>query len=121
VLTAVKVAIVLVVVAVGSALVQPQNWVPFAPNGLQAVASTASVVFFSYIGFDAVANTAEESKNPQRDVPLGILVSLTVCAVLYIAVCLVLTGMVPDGVPGPRGAPRRRLCVPRHARPRGFH
>lgn len=65
VMTCTKVAIVLLVVAVGTTEVDPANWVPFAPTGIPAVVSTSTLVFFAYVGFDAVANTAEESKNPQ--------------------------------------------------------
>ncbi|CAM8901780.1 unnamed protein product [Rhodiola kirilowii] len=71
------------------------NWSPFVPNGFKPVLTGATVVFFAYTGFDAVANSAEESKKPQRDLPIGIMGSLLVCASLYIAVCLVITGMVP--------------------------
>ncbi|KAJ7519305.1 hypothetical protein O6H91_20G033100 [Diphasiastrum complanatum] len=95
VMTATKVCIILLVVAAGSWKIEPTNWIPFAPNGLTAIITGSTVVFFAYIGFDAVANSAEESKRPERDLPIGILVSLLVCAVLYIAVCLVITGMVP--------------------------
>ncbi|KAG0589145.1 hypothetical protein M758_2G248900 [Ceratodon purpureus] len=95
VMTVTKIVIVLMVIAVGSFEVETSNWTPFAPNGLTAVITGATVVFFAYVGFDAVANSAEESKNPQRDLPIGILVSLFFCAGLYVAVCLVVTGMVP--------------------------
>lgn len=95
VMTVTKIVIVLMVIAVGSFEVDTANWTPFAPNGLTAVITGTTVVFFAYVGFDAVANSAEESKNPQRDLPIGILVSLFVCAGLYVAVCLVVTGMVP--------------------------
>ncbi|WOL05629.1 cationic amino acid transporter 9, chloroplastic [Canna indica] len=94
-MTATKVVIVIVVIVAGAFEVDVSNWSPFAPNGYGAVVTGATVVFFSYVGFDAVANSAEESKRPQRDLPLGILGSLLVCAILYIGVCLVLTGMVP--------------------------
>lgn len=94
-MTCTKVAIVLLVIGAGAFQVDPANWVPLAPRGAGAVVTAASVVFFSYVGFDAVANSAEESKNPQRDLPVGILASLGVCVVLYVAVALVLTGMVP--------------------------
>jgi len=94
-MTVTKIVIVLMVIAVGSFEVDTSNWTPFAPNGLAAVITGTTVVFFAYVGFDAVANSAEESKNPQRDLPLGILVSLFVCAGMYVAVCLVVTGMVP--------------------------
>ncbi|KAM7277169.1 hypothetical protein ACFE04_019035 [Oxalis oulophora] len=71
------------------------NWSPFVPNGFNAVLTGATVVFFAYVGFDAVANSAEEAKRPQRDLPIGILGSLLICIALYIGVCLVITGMVP--------------------------
>ncbi|CAH8273682.1 unnamed protein product [Arabidopsis lyrata] len=95
VMTATKVVIVLVVICAGAFEIDVANWSPFAPNGFKAVLTGATVVFFSYVGFDAVANSAEESKNPQRDLPIGIMGSLLVCILLYIGVCLVLTGMVP--------------------------
>ncbi|KAJ4955877.1 hypothetical protein NE237_012660 [Protea cynaroides] len=94
-MTMTKVIIVLVVIVVGSFKVDVSNWSPFVPNGFKAVVTGATVVFFAYVGFDAVANSAEESKRPQRDLPIGILGSLLVCAMLYVAVCLVITGMVP--------------------------
>ncbi|KAF2535755.1 hypothetical protein F2Q68_00018498 [Brassica cretica] len=95
VMTATKVVIVLVVICAGAFDIDVANWSPFAPNGFKAVLTGATVVFFSYVGFDAVANSAEESNNPQRDLPIGIMGSLLVCISLYIGVCLVLTGMVP--------------------------
>ncbi|CAK9249611.1 unnamed protein product, partial [Sphagnum jensenii] len=95
IMTVTKVVIVLMVIAVGCSKVDPSNWTPFAPNGATAIITGTTIVFFAYVGFDAVANSAEESKNPQRDLPLGILVSLLVCAGLYVGVCLVITGMVP--------------------------
>ncbi|XP_020247110.1 cationic amino acid transporter 9, chloroplastic [Asparagus officinalis] len=94
-MTATKVLIVVFVVLVGAFEVDVSNWSPFAPNGIKAVVTGATVVFFAYVGFDAVANSAEESKRPQRDLPIGILGSLVVCILLYVAVCLVITGMVP--------------------------
>ncbi|MDR3593120.1 MAG: amino acid permease [Negativicutes bacterium] len=75
--------------------VNPLNWQPFLPFGLSGVASGAAIVFFAYIGFDAVSTAAEECKNPNRDIPVGIVGSLLVCTVLYIAVAAVLTGVVP--------------------------
>ncbi len=79
----------------GAFYVKPENWTPFAPNGLTGIASAAAIIFFAYIGFDAVSTAAEESRNPQRDMPRAILGSLAACTVLYILVALVLTGMVP--------------------------
>ncbi|OVA14392.1 Amino acid/polyamine transporter I [Macleaya cordata] len=94
-MTSTKVIIVLVVIIAGAFEVDVSNWSPFAPNGFKAIVTGSTVVFFAYVGFDAVANSAEESKRPQRDLPIGILGSLLICAILYIAVCLVITGMVP--------------------------
>ncbi|MBC8015154.1 MAG: amino acid permease [Sporomusaceae bacterium] len=75
--------------------VNPLNWQPFLPFGLSGVATGAAIVFFAYIGFDAVSTAAEECKNPNRDIPIGIIGSLAVCTILYIAVAAVLTGVVP--------------------------
>ncbi|XP_028098029.1 cationic amino acid transporter 9, chloroplastic isoform X1 [Camellia sinensis] len=94
VMTSTKVLIVIFVIIVGAFKIDVSNWTPFAPNGFKAILTGATVVFFAYVGFDAVANSAEESKRPQRDLPLGIMGSLLICAALYIGVCLVLTGMV---------------------------
>lgn len=94
-MTVTKVVIVIVVIIAGAFKVDVSNWTPFAPNGYNAVLTGATVVFFAYVGFDAVANSAEESKKPQRDLPLGIIGSLLICIALYIGVCLVITGMVP--------------------------
>lgn len=88
-----KVGVVVFFIAFGAFYVNPLNWHPFAPNGVSGVLSGAAIVFFAFIGFDAVSTAAEESKNPQRDMPIGILASLAVCVVLYVAVSLVLTGM----------------------------
>ncbi|CAN1272208.1 Cationic amino acid transporter 9, chloroplastic [Linum perenne] len=100
VMTVTKVVIVIIVIFVGAFEVDVANWTPFAPNGVKAIFTGATVVFFAYVGFDAVANSAEESKKPQRDLPLGIIGSLFICIVLYIAVCLVITGMVPYNLIG---------------------
>jgi basic amino acid/polyamine antiporter, APA family len=85
-------AIVVFCVAAGS-YVHPANWKPFMPNGFQGVLTGGAIVFFTYIGFDSVSTAAEECKNPKRDLPFGILCSLGVCAVFYVAVALVLTGI----------------------------
>jgi APA family basic amino acid/polyamine antiporter len=90
-----KVAVVLFVIVVGAAYVEPANWEPFLPYGMPGVLQGAAYIFFAYIGFDSVSTHAEEAENPQRDVPIGIIVSLTLCTSLYVAVALVLTGMVP--------------------------
>jgi APA family basic amino acid/polyamine antiporter len=88
-----KLAIVAFFVVLGAFYIRPENWVPFAPNGIRGISSAAAIVFFAYIGFDAVSTAAEETRNPQRDMPIGILASLGICTVLYIAVALVLTGI----------------------------
>ncbi|XP_076888861.1 cationic amino acid transporter 9, chloroplastic-like [Bidens hawaiensis] len=95
IMTTTKIVIVLVVIIVGAFEVDDSNWSPFAPNGIKSMLTGATVAFFAYVGFDAVANSAEESKRPQRDLPIGIIGSLLICIALYIGVCLVITGMVP--------------------------
>jgi basic amino acid/polyamine antiporter, APA family len=91
----VKLAAVLLFIVVGVWYVKPSNWTPFLPFGIKGVLGGAAVVFFAYIGFDAVSTAAEEVKNPKRDMPIGIIASLIVCTVLYIVVSLILTGIVP--------------------------
>ncbi len=95
VIVVVKLAVVVFFLAVGIRSVEPANWSPFMPYGFQGVGAAAAIVFFAYIGFDAVSTTAEEAKNPQRDLPIGIIASLSVCGVLYVLVSAVLTGMIP--------------------------
>jgi basic amino acid/polyamine antiporter, APA family len=90
-----KLAVILFFIAVGAPAINADNWTPFMPNGFEGVRAAAAIIFFAYIGFDAVSTAAEEARNPQRDVPLGILGSLAVCTVLYISVAAVLTGLVP--------------------------
>jgi APA family basic amino acid/polyamine antiporter len=90
-----KVAILIFFVIVGAFYVKPANWHPFAPSGWAGIGSGAALIFFAYIGFDAVSTAAEECRNPQRDMPIGLLGSLGICSVLYIATALVLTGIVP--------------------------
>src|SRR5262249_51723439 len=91
----VKVAIVLLFLALGFKWVRPENWTPFMPYGVTGIAAGAGVIFFAYIGFDALTTTSEEVVRPQRDLPIGILGSLALCTILYLAVEAVLTGMVP--------------------------
>ena len=91
----IKVVVICLFIGVGAFYVKPENWVPFAPNGIKGIFVGAYLLFFAYIGFDAVSTAAEETKNPQRDLPIGILASLAICTVLYMAVGAVLTGMVP--------------------------
>ncbi|MDB5140443.1 MAG: putative amino acid permease YhdG [Mucilaginibacter sp.] len=89
-----KIAIVIMVIIIGFFYVTPANWHPFMPNGFSGVMKGVSGVFFAYIGFDAISTTAEECKDPQRDLPRGMIYSLIICTVLYILIALVLTGMV---------------------------
>ena len=90
----VKLCIILLVIAVGVFYVDTDNWHPFAPNGAVGVLKGVSAVFFAYIGFDAISTTAEECKNPQRDLPRGMMWAIVICTILYIIIALVLTGMV---------------------------
>ncbi|QQR76209.1 MAG: amino acid permease [Holophagales bacterium] len=90
-----KLAIIGFFVCFGAFYVKPANWSPFAPNGFAGMATAAALVFFAYIGFDAVSTAAEETRNPERDLPIAILGSLAICTVIYIAVAAVLTGMLP--------------------------
>jgi APA family basic amino acid/polyamine antiporter len=94
IMVVVKLCIVLLVIAVGVFYVDTANWDPFAPNGVTGVLKGVSAVFFAYIGFDAISTTAEECKDPQRDLPRGMMWAIIICTILYIAIALVLTGMV---------------------------
>ena len=89
-----KLAIIAFFIIVGAFYVKPEHWVPFAPNGFRGISSAAAIIFFAYIGFDAVSTAAEESKNPQHDMPVAMIASLIICTVIYILVALVLTGML---------------------------
>jgi APA family basic amino acid/polyamine antiporter len=89
----IKVAVVVFVIAFGAFMVHPTNWHPFAPSGFGGVMGGAAIVFFAFIGFDAVSTTAEETKNPQRDLPIGMIASLIICTVLYVLMAAVLTGI----------------------------
>jgi len=89
-----KITIVVAVIAIGFFYVTPANWHPFMPNGFGGVMKGVSGVFFAYIGFDAISTTAEECRDPQRDLPRGMIYSLIICTVLYILIAIVLTGMV---------------------------
>jgi APA family basic amino acid/polyamine antiporter len=88
-----KLAIILLVIVAGAFYVAPANWTPFLPNGMGGVMAGTAAVFFSYIGFDAISTTAEECKDPQRDLPRGMFASLIICTVIYVAIALILTGM----------------------------
>ena len=89
-----KIAVIIFVIVMGFFYVDANNWDPFLPNGFTGVLAGVSAVFYAYIGFDAISTTAEECKNPQRDLPRGMIYSLIICTVLYILIALVLTGMV---------------------------
>ena len=89
----IKVAVVVFFIAFGAFMVNPTNWHPFMPHGFPGVMSGAAIVFFAFIGFDAVSTTAEETKNPQRDMPIGIIASLIICTLLYVLMAAVLTGI----------------------------
>jgi APA family basic amino acid/polyamine antiporter len=95
VMVTIKMAAILFFIMVGFSYVDPGNWSPFMPYGFSGVMAAGAVVFFAYIGFDAVSTTAEEAKNPQRDLPIGIIASLVICTVLYISVAAILSGIVP--------------------------
>ena len=117
IMVGVKVAVIILVIIVGAFFINPANWHPFAPYGYTGISffgktlfgqtgaggeplgmlAGASIVFFSYIGFESVSTHAEEARNPQKDVPIGLIASLIVCTVLYIGVAIVLSGMVPNG------------------------
>jgi APA family basic amino acid/polyamine antiporter len=90
----VKLAVILLVLAVGVFYIDTKNWNPFAPNGVSGVLKGVSAVFFAYIGFDAISTTAEECKNPQKDLPRGMMWAIIICTILYVAIALVLTGIV---------------------------
>ena len=94
IMTVLKIGIILLVIFLGMFYVHPANWSPFAPNGVVGVMKGVSAVFFAYIGFDALSTTAEECKNPRKDLPTAMILSLVICTVLYVALALVLTGMI---------------------------
>ena len=93
----VKLFVVAVVIVVGARYLDPAHWRPYAPFGTAGILRGAAYIFFAYIGFDAVSTHAEEARNPQRDVPIGIVGSLAICTLLYVLTAAVLTGMVPYG------------------------
>ena len=95
IMVGVNMFIILSFIVVGSFYVKPENWVPFAPNGIEGIFTGAFVIFFAYIGFDAVSTAAEETKNPQKDLPIAIMGTLTICTILYVCAALVLTGVIP--------------------------
>jgi APA family basic amino acid/polyamine antiporter len=94
VMVIIKLCVIFLIIVLGSYYVHPANWSPFTPNGFSGVLKGVSAVFFAYIGFDAISTTAEECKNPQRDLPRGMIYSLIICTILYVLLALVLTGMI---------------------------
>ncbi|OYU97806.1 MAG: amino acid transporter [Bacteroidetes bacterium B1(2017)] len=94
IMVGIKLLVVIMVIIVGAFYVNPDNWSPFSPNGMEGVMKGVSSVFFAYIGFDALATTAEECKDPKKDLPKSMVASLIICTILYILIALVLTGMV---------------------------
>ncbi|MGH8289816.1 MAG: amino acid permease [Steroidobacteraceae bacterium] len=102
IIVVIKIAVVLTFIFLGIGYIQPHNWHPFIPPnaghwgvyGISGIFAAAGLIFFAYIGFDAISTTAQEAKNPQRDMPIGILASLVICTVLYVIVSVILTGMV---------------------------
>src|SRR5579872_3889347 len=90
-----KIAAIFAFIIAGAHYINPNLWHPFAPMGWSGILTGGSIIFFTYIGFDSVSTAAEEARNPQRDLPIGIIATLVVCTVLYIGVAIVLTGIVP--------------------------
>lgn len=104
IMVAVKLGVIALFVIAGAFYIKPENWTPFAPNGLEGIFMGAFIIFFAYIGFDALATAAEECKNPQKDLPIGIIGSLLITTLVYVLVALVLTGLQPtSGVAIPEG------------------
>ena len=95
IMVVVKLLVLGLFVAVGAAHIDPENYKPFAPNGWRGIHQGAAIVFFAYIGFDAISTAAEETKNPQRNMPIGILGGLAICTLIYVIVGAVATGIVP--------------------------
>jgi APA family basic amino acid/polyamine antiporter len=95
IMVAVKLVVLAFFVLVGTSFVRPDNWHPFAPNGFAGVGAGAAIIFFAYIGFDAVSTCAEECRNPGRDMPIGIIGSLVACTAIYVVVALIFSGLMP--------------------------
>ncbi len=94
VMVGLKLLVIIMVIVLGAFYVKPANWHPFIPNGIGGILKGTAAVFFAYIGFDAISTTAEECRNPQRDLPRGMIYSLIICTIIYVLIALVLTGMV---------------------------
>lgn len=95
VMVALKILVLAFFILVGMFYVKPEHWIPFAPNGFAGIKAGAAIVFFAYIGFDAVSTVAEETRNPKKDMPIGIIGSLVICTIIYMIVAAVFTGIVP--------------------------
>ena len=93
----VKVTVIALFIVVGAFYVRPENWTPFAPNGINGILMGAFAIFYAYIGFDAISTAAEETKDPQKNLPIGLIGSLVICSIIYGLVTIVLTGMMPMG------------------------
>lgn len=91
----IKLAVIILFVVVGMFYVKPENWVPFAPSGIHGIVLSTFIIFFAYLGFDAISTAAEETKDPQRTLPIGIIGSLVICSILYGLVAIVFTGIIP--------------------------
>ena len=91
----IKLAVIFIFIFAGVFYIKPENWTPFMPNGFEGVISGAFIIFFAYIGFDAISTAAEETKDPQKNLPIGLIGTLAICTVVYILTSLVLTGIVP--------------------------
>lgn len=91
----IKLAVIFLFIIAGAFYVKPENWTPFAPNGFHGIISGAFIIFFAYIGFDAISTAAEETKNPQRNLPIGLIGTLVICTIVYVLTALVLCGVVP--------------------------
>src|SRR5205085_11599107 len=94
IMVGIKIVVLTFFIVVGTFYVKGENFTPFAPNGFAGISAAAAIVFFAYIGFDAVSTVAEETKNPQRNLPIGIIASLVICTVFYVIVAAVFTGMI---------------------------
>ncbi|HEY7544218.1 MAG TPA: amino acid permease, partial [Blastocatellia bacterium] len=97
VMVGIKIIVLTFFIIVGFTYVQPANWTPFAPNGFIGISTGAAIVFFAYIGFDAVSTVAEETRDPQRNLPIGIIASLIICTIVYAVVAAVFTGLISFG------------------------
>lgn len=94
VMVGIKIVVLTFFIVVGTYWIKPENWTPFAPNGWHGISAGAAIVFFAYIGFDAVSTAAEETRNPKRDLPIGIIASLIICTIFYVVVAAVFTGLI---------------------------